>query len=828
MAFLPARLWLFGMAVRVNVVAAIGLFLLLVASTAQAQLDAIRLDVRPNDLGLDGYVRPGTWTPLRLTLDNPSPAPRRVLCQWVLTDSDGDTVLAETAATLSPQRRQSVWLYACPPLTTRASTTWRVLVMDFADGKVGSVQDSRAIAVRNPDALVSPGRRCIGVTGVQSLGLEPYEQDVTQHEPASIIRGLDPANLPDRWHGLAMLETLIWTADGGDPAAPGVPTDALREWVRRGGHLVICLSNGVNYWPQSPLGNVIPQVDASRIEGVRPPSWLGDPFTVEDQRITVHRLEPKPGLGYNLGDHVAVLLRDRDGSPLVVSSLLGFGRITLIGIDLTDPALVRMRLPSGQQRIWNTLFGWLGPAMEPAALEAGIKAGSIHRADIRPRDELGDDITPLIAMRETTAAALLLAILLFALYWIIAGPVGYAVLRKRGLERHSWLVFVAVVLSFSLIAWGGALLLRPTKTHIAHLTVLDVDAASPIVHAQAWLSLFSPTFGDVELTVAPTDADGDANLLSAPGFDPAQLPTGFLESRSYRLSAPSPTRPGPGSGVTLPPQAEINNPKSAVESQAPGLRIPMRATTKPLMIDYLGPLPADSPWITGQWIMPRGQLKLVNYLPQGQLIHKLPGNLRDVRVFYCPGLTTGPSGLTGSRKTEQPFVIASFDQWPPETPIDIQAAAMTPLAVPPRTLGAPWGGFLGALTAGKVNVNDPNQLIQMGQPPHIAIQQQQQQLQQQKDISASSVVQMIWKLSFFSALPPPDFTVEPNENSFEGLPVNYRRSVGRSLDLTATLRQRQILIIGFLENSEMPIPLSLDGKTVPATGWTVVRWRMAL
>src|SRR5208337_4874502 len=86
--------------------------------------------------------------------------------------------------------------------------------------------------------------RAIGIVGRRDLGLAPFKGLWTQHEGTQIIGGLEPRSLPDRWQGLAMLQALVWSSETAvrDPGAMSEDSRAaLREWVRRGGHLVIVL-----------------------------------------------------------------------------------------------------------------------------------------------------------------------------------------------------------------------------------------------------------------------------------------------------------------------------------------------------------------------------------------------------------------------------------------------------------------------------------------------------------------------------------------------------------------------------------------------------------
>ena len=85
----------------------------------------------------------------------------------------------------------------------------------------------------------------------------------------------------------------------------------------------------------------------------------------------------------------------------------------------------------------------------------------------------------------------------------------------------------------------------------------------------------------------------------------------------------------------------------------------------------------------------------------------------------------------------------------------------------------------------------------------------------------NEIIQSVEMLSFFAALPPPDFT--PMDSPLARNRVGYQRQLARSLDMTALSEGPRVILIGHMQNASLPAPLSLNGQTVPSSGWTVVR-----
>ena len=83
----------------------------------------------------------------------------------------------------------------------------------------------------------------------------------------------------------------------------------------------------------------------------------------------------------------------------------------------------------------------------------------------------------------------------------------------------------------------------------------------------------------------------------------------------------------------------------------------------------------------------------------------------------------------------------------------------------------------------------------------------------------------IQALTLYDTLPPPDFQNTSIMSAVGGrATVMYERSQGRQVDLTHLIAMRRLVIIGLWRDAPLPIPLKVDGVSVPSTGWTVIRW----
>ena len=724
-----------------------------------AQSDAVRLEVPRARIGLGGHVRPVTWTPLQLLITNQQLTHKVVSCRWLIQDQDGDTIMSQRQVTLNPQRTEHVWLYGNPPLSTRPGQRWMIQVVQENPPQVLAAEQVHLVA----NNWIPPDVGVVGVFSNSDLGLSPHldPRTLTQHEQVVALRGLTLQWLPDRWFGLSVMQAMIWAADGGNPNGSNVRPEvlqAIRQWVHRGGHLVIFLPLIGEPWTDSALADLLPvsSTQMRRVDGM-PPRIAGQ-LPGEQAPLTPIRMTI-----FDVGSNVPVLARTRDGDPLIISDRYGFGSVTLIGLDLADDRIKRLGYPGTNvhEGIWHTIFQWQGPIYKPDEVKHRIANGTHSRPDLRDPKNLTSSIDALVAQTGTAAAGLLAAILIFGLYWILAGPVSYFGLKQYKAMRYSWLVFTATIFLFTIVAWSGAFIMHPVTTTIKHFSICDVDVKRGIVRTLAWPSLYVPRFDRIKVALKPSEDPGGCNTLASPGIRLTLADEGFLDPQSYVV--------------------DCARPESA--------QVPFRSTTKNFEIDYLGPISALGP----DWPAPQGQLQLKNFWPEGQLSHDLPGPLRDVLFVYC-------TGRQADSTNQAPWVWRLDKPWDPGTTLKIQIPKPQALALVKRPKGN-WSnrqwkneGYLGDLIDRKT--------------AHTQVS------------AVNDLIQRMDMLSFFNYLPPPDFR---NGNVLPG-PTTYRRTLGRAMDLTSLTNGKRLIIIGHLEDQPLPVPLTVDGKYLESRGWTVVRW----
>ncbi len=577
--------------------------LLLGANPAAAQTSAqtapSEIELSLELFGPGGIARPGDWTAIRMALKDRGAAVRSVRLRLELTDADGDRALWQREATLNPGQPQGVWLFARLPFSLQPSDALRTSVVD-TDGR------ELVSAIISPQTVIDPASPLIGLIGRSAAGLDRYripsEPGATTHatghewiEFALIDPDQLASSMPDAWMGLAPMKTIVWTA--GDPATLRAPAaTALAEWVRRGGHLVVSIPADSGGWqsPTGPLAAVLPAVDLVRREGIDLTTYrpLLTPNTSSPLPTSAILHELRAHTTSDESNAITILIGPKK-EPIVVRRLTGAGAVTMIGIDVAQRDVAAWLDP---QRFWHRVLGERFDVLSSAEMQAIATSNSQANFRIRSRTWIDDSAAVLINRTGRAGVGVLLGFIVFSVYWLLAGPAGFAILRWRKLVKHSWLFFVGVTAVFTAIAWGGASALRPARVEIAHLTFIDHVFGQNVIRTRSWFGAFLPSYGTS--TIAVQDAPGLRQALT-PWDPPGSTRDSFPDPRAYTIDSRRPE----------------------------SIDFPSRATVKQARLDWLGP----SPWRS---IAPDEKIELSDAGQiSGTLTHGLPAALQNVTVM---------------------------------------------------------------------------------------------------------------------------------------------------------------------------------------------------
>ncbi len=359
--------------------------------------------------------------------------------------------------------------------------------------------------------------------------------------------------LPDQWFGYDTAD-LVVLATGG--ASEGFLTklfqnnfykpkrDALREFVARGGRLVVSLGKNFDdlnveaFKAFLPLTFSSEQVEAvpltftganrSGIETeLKYPVRIkrdaeGNPQKDKDGNLIppapagnfrIVKLRPKPGTAapYCLSPEMVKNPRaafEGGALPLVVQVPVGLGRITVVAFDLDASPF---RDLEKRPEFWDWLvrkagseraavppekydLSNLAPGVNPTASEDGITFALRQNVDTF-------DGVPVISFGWVA--------LFIVLYTLLIGPVEYLFLKKiLGRLELTWITFPIIVLTVSAAAYFTAYEIKGKDLRVNKIDVVDVDIGGNRVYGQSWFTVFSPRIDNYTVGIEPKEPWG--------------------------------------------------------------------------------------------------------------------------------------------------------------------------------------------------------------------------------------------------------------------------------------------------------------------------------
>jgi hypothetical protein len=768
--------------------------------------------------GLGGAYRPGETIGVRVKVTSlPDSALDEATAVWVqleVRNADGDIGEYGRPLTLTKGRTRRVWLYAPISPETTGNSYWVVRVYEYADGKMGRELGGNRISpparsgVEVYDAL-------IGVVGSARMGLGQLKFGVarstpvfTDHEDTYAIFGLKPEDLPDHWEGLKPLDLLAWS--GAVPQdLPSAQSQALREWIRRGGHLAVSLPEDTNPWGigepgRTDLEDLLPTTAPRRDDEVRVSELLpilskSRAFAegVKDPVIALRVFKDLRGDFDALSNGYEPLIATPDGRVIVVQRRFGHGRITIIGFDvnrLTGTFLMdnnlMVSLPQADV-FWNRILGRRADTPGSALASLHDVERLTHAAPMDTSVGTAQLFRNEINMSGRASAGLLMAVLLFIAYWIVAGPGGFYALKSYKRTQHAWLFFAAAAGLFTAVAWGGVNLLRQNEISVRHMTFLDHIARMPgdddefgtdpqLQHAVSWLSVYLPGYGTTPISIESADAvEGvpAARDLLHPWTPPRESAQEFPNADRYRID---------------------------VSKNPDDFELPTRSTATQLYANWMGGVAPDWGGIMEDpddpirvELDPRGNEGLA-----GSIINELPGQLEDVTVLWIWSKRGRDRRYAKSGDTEEIWINPSGEM--------LNVGRMWR----PGPIGA---GATYTLPNPGVDANMEMNIYQRYVRPY----EGSSFLGGGTSLDLAKRRTFMEMLSMYRQLRPPRYLKLPGDPNPQAMTA--KRALGRDLDLSPWFNRPCVIVMGFVD-SPLPIPLRVDGREVKSEGTTMVRW----
>ena len=277
--------------------------------------------------------------------------------------------------------------------------------------------------------------------------------------------------------------------------------DALLEWVRRGGKLV--LSVGRNQQSVARWLEKVPLVDGtlkSKITRSTLPNlqaWCG-----ADRRSRNNRSARSKSPASSRGRTCTVssaktqTAGDLETRPILLQSSCGLGRVLLVAFDLDAPPFSTW---DGQGAFWKKLQDEIAPRV--VAGDVNLPAGPFAQGG-----ELGIDLKRELESFEDVPVISFGWVALFILFYIVlVGPLDYFILKKvfKRLEL-TWITFPVLVLIVSVAAYATAYYVKGDDLRINKIDLVEIDLHGPgQVYGQSWFTLFSPRIQNYTIGLEP-------------------------------------------------------------------------------------------------------------------------------------------------------------------------------------------------------------------------------------------------------------------------------------------------------------------------------------
>ena len=461
--------------------------------------------------GASNSFKVGSWVPVWIELKGGRESFQGVL-DVAAADDDGVPASLRTGISMAAGETLRLITYARPG--ARDPDLRLVLTDPQGRRRASAVQ---ANFLHDPPRALKPGETLILTTG-RPAGVETIIDlpgfragglgSVDAGGSEFVTAALDVAGerLPDRWYGYDAAWGVVVDANDRQAleALSGPRGQALVDWVARGGHLVVAVGSQWQAVKSSPIGSILPcvpngQESVPSLEALDAFAGSTKPITPpETPAVRVARLE-------NVAERGGSILSITSNLPLVVRGSHGFGRVTVIAIDVDQQPFSTW---ADRGMFWIRALDLRGRRVDPSAVGAKLGGGGTRFYQANTKD-LSSQLK--VALEQFPGVTLVpfgwIAFAIF-LYIALIGPGDYFLLRKvfKRME-FTWITFPAVVAAVGLVAYFAAYRLKGDELLINKVDVIDIDQIAGVGRGCTWFTLFSPRNQDYAIEVTPTPLD---------------------------------------------------------------------------------------------------------------------------------------------------------------------------------------------------------------------------------------------------------------------------------------------------------------------------------
>jgi hypothetical protein len=509
-----------------------------------------------------------------------------------------------------------------------------------------------------------------------------------------------PGDLPDHVLGYEAVDAVLWLTSDWAAFGAGPGFAALQQWVRQGGHLAVCQPSDRSQLDPLANADMLPVVartgagpaaaSAIRLRqktGVDHVSNVISASAPGGFSLAVWDALQKSGRTFEVADAVArpdamvdawvtwapaAAGRAEERSPFIVRRAYGMGAVTWVGQNLGsadvlvgpnpdfDPATddpnqkSKTSTTNGWPRFWDRVFGWQNATRTAGELKRMEARRDPTLPDYAPGTavDLGQGLASGTEFKGRSAGYVLIAILFFIAYWVVAGPGSYLYLAGRKRKGLSWTVFGASAVGATLLTVLLVKLLLGGGPEVKHVSVvrLYADGASAdgtprfAADVRSRVGLYIPKDGSQRVALPPPGPERVAAVA------PYAVPPGWLRDKD--------------AGFTDTARYVVDT-DPMLTGKGSAADFFFRSTMKKVQGRWAGPT-AEGVTGAAELLPPvaGGPEKLIG----GQLTNKTGRDLRDVHLVFTYGQADANANPGRRASTDRVLFVAAWDD---KTTIDL-------------------------------------------------------------------------------------------------------------------------------------------------------------
>lgn len=439
-----------------KIITDLGIFVLLMTLEATAT-SPLQMKV---EIGFEGFYRIGSWTPLKVFLENRGP-------------SLEGTLLIKVAKGNPLEQDPTEIIYSIPAfLPSSSRKLYQVNVLLETD-----VYPLQVSLISGKESLLK-----------KEIPIQPFYMDegfilvvnkthagfdfLTQAKIKRVRQVLytDPNKLPSHWIGYDAIQTLIL----GDIESLELSSEqekAIEEWLSIGGRLIITAKGGYGKFKSSLISHLLPLESLEKV-------YLNSSFSSLQSRYGIFTVDFQKVELWDSQWRKGDVLVEEEGIPLLVELKVGSGKILFLALDFfQDP----FRDWPGKSYFWLEI---LEEETNFSMFSRGILDPLIEHSIPWPgRFYLGQ--------REIGFFLLVYLVVIGFFYWWLKK-------RKLGWRLRIGLSLTVVLsaLIFSLF-WG--MKMRRENTFLGQVSIFYKKEGGSLAKTENYFTLFSPYYQSVEL-----------------------------------------------------------------------------------------------------------------------------------------------------------------------------------------------------------------------------------------------------------------------------------------------------------------------------------------